>query len=92
VKKQQKWPKNERDSCMPEPKNGERPYLAPSVPAFLGLIFATFWSIFTPILYPRFSFYHPEHPAHTRTLHRIAIKPVLGIISTLTYSLPILIY
>jgi len=42
--KQRKWPKNERASCIPRAKNGERPYLAGpktlSGTPILGLIFA----------------------------------------------------
>jgi len=46
LKKQQKWPKYERDSCIPEPKNGERPYLAVPEPTFWGLFFSSFSAIF----------------------------------------------
>jgi len=38
--------KNERASCMPGPKNGERPYLA--VPE------ATFWGLFLDLISPDF--------------------------------------
>jgi len=42
--KQRKWPKNERASCIPLAKNGERPYLAVPKTLFrtpiLGLFFA----------------------------------------------------
>jgi len=36
AKKTQKRPNYERDSCMPGPKNGERPYLAPPKTQFLA--------------------------------------------------------
>jgi len=45
LKKTQKWLKNERDSCIPEPKNGERPYLAVPEPTFWGLFFRLFFAI-----------------------------------------------
>jgi len=67
---------------MPEPKNGERPYLAVPVPLFLGLIFAIFWHIFNLTYCLRFSSTHHQHPAHTRTLHLYTTKPVLGICNT----------
>jgi len=35
LKKQRFWAKNERASCMPGAKNGERPYLAAPEPGFL---------------------------------------------------------
>jgi len=41
-KKHEKWAKYERDSCIPQPKNGERPYLATSETPFLGVIFGLF--------------------------------------------------
>jgi len=44
-KKHEKWPKYERDSCIPGPKNGERPYLAPSVPGFWDPFLARFLGI-----------------------------------------------
>jgi len=42
LKKSQKTPKYERDSCIPWPKNGERPYLAVPETPFLGVIFELF--------------------------------------------------
>jgi len=51
LKKSRFWAKNERASCMPGPKNGERPYLA--VPE------ATFWGLFLGIFSPIFI---PTHP------------------------------
>jgi len=48
VKKQQKRRKYERDSCIPWPKNGERPYLAPSVPAFWDPFLARIFAILYP--------------------------------------------
>jgi len=68
VKKREKTAKYERDSCIPWPKNGERPYLAPSVPGFSGLIFADFWRIFDLISCSHFISTHQPHPAHTSTL------------------------
>jgi len=47
LKKTQKTSKNERASCMPGPKNGERPYLATSETPFLGVIFGSFSANFT---------------------------------------------
>jgi len=46
LKKQPKWPKYERDSCIPEPKNGERPYLAVPEPTFWGLFSSSFLAYF----------------------------------------------
>jgi len=46
LKKQPKWPKYERDSCIPEPKNGERPYLAAPEPTFWGLFLGSFLAYF----------------------------------------------
>jgi len=45
-KKVEKTRKYERDSCIPGPKNGERPYLAPSVPSFLDPFLARFSATF----------------------------------------------
>jgi len=42
LKKTQKTAKYERDSCIPEAKNGERPYLAVPEPTFWGAIFGLF--------------------------------------------------
>jgi len=47
LKKTQKTSKNERASCMPEPKNGERPYLAVPETPFLGVVFGSFSAIST---------------------------------------------
>jgi len=52
VKKQRKCPKYERDSCIPGPKNGERPYLAVPEATFWGLFFDLFWANFL-------AFYNP---------------------------------
>jgi len=41
-KKRPKTPKNERASCMPVPKNGERPYLAVSKTLFRTRFLALF--------------------------------------------------
>jgi len=41
-KKQRFWPKNERASCMPGRKIGERPYLAPPKTHFLPPILPRF--------------------------------------------------
>jgi len=38
-KKSEKWPKYERDSCIPGPIFAERPYLATPKPGFSGPIF-----------------------------------------------------
>jgi len=46
LKKQRFWRKYERDSCMPEPKNGERPYLAVPEATFWGLFLGLFSGIF----------------------------------------------
>jgi len=46
VKKRRFWPKYERDSCIPRPKNGERPYLAVPETTFWGSILGLFWAIF----------------------------------------------
>jgi len=46
LKKSQKTPKYERDSCMPGPKNGERPYLAVPETPFLGSVFWLFLAYF----------------------------------------------
>jgi len=54
LKKQPKWPKYERDSCIPEPKNGERPYLA--VPE------ATFWGLFSSSFLAYFIRFNPTQP------------------------------
>jgi len=43
LKKTRKWRKYERDSCIPEPKNGERPYLAVPEATFWGPIFSSFF-------------------------------------------------
>jgi len=47
-KKHEKWPNYERSSCMPGPKIGERPYLAPPKTQFwtpiLGPKIVYFWS------------------------------------------------
>jgi len=48
-KKWPKTPKNERASCIPLPKNGERPYLAPSKTLFRGPILALFCGVLLPI-------------------------------------------
>jgi len=50
VKKSQKRPKYERDSCIPGPNFAERPYLATSVAGFSGPIFAHFRPVFLSIL------------------------------------------
>jgi len=42
LKKQRFLPKNERASCMPDAKNGERPYLAVPKPAFWDPILGLF--------------------------------------------------
>jgi len=52
LKKQQKRAKYERASCMPGPKNGERPYLAVPEPTFWGLFFASFCPNFLIFLLP----------------------------------------
>jgi len=57
LKKQRKSPKNERDSCMPGAKNGERPYLAVPETPFLGSFFACF--------YRYFSSFHTIQPSQT---------------------------
>jgi len=44
-KKHEKTPKNERSSCIPLAKNGERPYLAPPKTQFSDPIFALFLGI-----------------------------------------------
>jgi len=36
----------------PKPKNGERPYLAPSVAGFWSPIFADFYAILSPLPIP----------------------------------------
>jgi len=40
---------------MPEPKNGERPYLAVPVAPFLGLFFSLFYPVFPAVS-------HTTHP------------------------------
>jgi len=55
AKKWQKRAKYERRSCMPWPKNGERPYLAVPEPTFWGLFFSLFW--------PLFSIFLPSNPS-----------------------------
>jgi len=62
VKKQQKCPKYERDSCIPGPKNGERPYLAVPEPTFWGLFLDLFWAIFS-------AFYILHHHTPTPIMH-----------------------
>jgi len=57
-----KWPKtakNERASCMPVPKIGERPYLAPPKTQFSDPIF----TLFCPQL--SILFHLPKHPAYS---------------------------
>jgi len=49
-KKHEKWPKNERSSCIPQPKIGERPYLAPPKTLRKTPIFLDFDPIFPPII------------------------------------------
>jgi len=49
---------------MPGPKNGERPYLAPSVPLFSGLFFSLFRPIFPAIQ-------HPTHPDDRVKLYKL---------------------
>jgi len=47
----EKWrksSKNERASCIPLPKIGERPYLAPSKTHFRARFYAHFWPLFAP--------------------------------------------
>jgi len=65
LKKQRKSPKNERDSCMPGAKNGERPYLA--VPE------ATFWGLFSSLFSATFPvqllFFLTSHTAHPVELY-----------------------
>jgi len=56
-KKVEKRPKYERDSCMPGPKNGERPYLAVPETPFLGSVFWHFSA--TGRLLP-----HIQHPSN----------------------------
>jgi len=57
-KKTRFWTKNERASCIPQPKNGERPYLAVPEPTFWGAIFGLFYQLSVPI--------HPDvSPPHT---------------------------
>jgi len=65
LKKTQKSRKNERDSCIPWPKNGERPYLAVPEATFWGLFLGSFFGLFlhpTPILpaYFYFTFIHHQ--------------------------------
>jgi len=48
LKKQRKSPKYERDSCIPRPKNGERPYLASPETPFLDPKIRGFWLFFWP--------------------------------------------
>jgi len=50
AKKCQKWPKNERSSCMPPPNFAERPYLAVSKSLRTGPIFAYFCLFLHPLI------------------------------------------
>jgi len=66
-----KWPKtakNERASCMPGPKNGERPYLAPSVPGFWDPVFGSFSAKFSS---PLILFTITTHPIDLFILYRL---------------------
>jgi len=91
-KKQRFWPKNERASCMPGPKNGERPYLAVPVPLFLDPFFASF----LPIL---LSSSHTTHHSQPPILYFIFLfnfiskpQPELGMRYTTNTSNPLSFY
>jgi len=62
LKKVEKTPKTERDSCMPRPKNGERPYLVVPKPTFwdpfLGLFSALFRRILDSLILQHFNITH----------------------------------
>jgi len=62
AKKTQKWAKNERDSCMPLPKNGERPYLAPPKTQFSDPFFDYFRGLLNPKPRPTPVFFHLINP------------------------------
>jgi len=84
LKKSQKTPKYERDSCMPGPKNGERPYLAVPETPFLGVVFGHFpaptYSF--PILFCR----NPT-PAPNRTHLLYTTQPLTNVWATTLTSL-----
>jgi len=76
LKKHEKCPKYERDSCIPGPKNGERPYLAVPEPTFWGLFLDLFWPNFSAFYTPPDLFYYTiQHlnltlgTSHTTIIH-----------------------
>jgi len=52
LKKRRFSSKYERDSCIPWPKNGERPYLAVPETPFLGVFFRLFLGILASLPFP----------------------------------------
>jgi len=74
LKKTRKWRKYERDSCIPEPKNGERPYLAVPETPFLGSVFSSFSANFLRINHRIYLFIILTHPSYLYS-HPTSLTP-----------------
>jgi len=82
LKKWRKTRKYERDSCIPEPKNGERPYLAVPEPTFWGAIFGLFSSILR-------HFIPPLPTQHTLIIiNKLRYKPFTTYTAIIHYTIP----